>query len=60
MKNYSVRKMIINPKTNKRMRRVFVVDKGWFGWNIAYHVYNSDLNYDQLKPEDIKKIDFSK
>lgn len=54
----SVKHMVKHPATGKRLQRVFVTGKGWFGWNTTYHVYNSVENYEQLKNEDVAKIDF--
>jgi hypothetical protein len=54
----AVKKMIRHPVTGKRMKRVFVVDKGWYGWNTAYHVYNHVTNYKQLQQEEAVNVDF--
>ena len=59
MKSTAVRKMIVSPKTGKRLSRVFVTGKGWFGWNTIYHVYNSATNYSQLLRDEVSKIDWS-
>lgn len=58
--NVVVKKQILNPVTNKRMRKVFVKGKGYFIWNSAYHVYNMADNYEQMTTRDACHIDYSK
>ena len=55
----TVKKKVRHPDTGKLLSRLFVTGKGWYEWNTAYLVYNSKLDYEQLKTSDIQNIDFS-
>lgn len=54
----AIKHLIKHPATNKRLRRVFVEGKGWYGWNSAYHVYNSESTYEQLQEADRAKLQY--
>lgn len=60
MENKIVKKMIKNPYTGKRMREVFVAGVVCYRWNSAYRVYNSVVNFEQLRQNDVAKIDWRK
>ena len=57
----TIKKMIKNPNTGKRMKYVYVTieNAGWFSWNSVYHVYNSVKNFSQLESKHIFFIDYN-
>ena len=53
-------KIVRNPFTNVIMNEVYVNGKGIFRRNRIYNVYNSVLDYEQLKETDLVNIDYNK
>ena len=60
----AIREMIrVNPvrgNPGRPLPAVFVTGKGWYRWNWAYRVYNSNADYSQLQERELELIDFSR
>jgi hypothetical protein len=54
----TIKKKLRHPGSGKLLSRIFVTGKGWYEWNQVYKVYNSKLDYEQLKTSDLENIDF--
>lgn len=55
-----VRHRIRSLVDNKVFNVVYIRNKGEYDWNSVYRVYNRRSNYEQLRREDLKDIDFEK
>ncbi len=52
----TIKHMIKDRNTGKRLSNVFINGKGWYRWNSAFHVYNNVDNYEQLHNEDLPNM----
>jgi hypothetical protein len=54
-----VKKILVNPFTQKRQKSVWVAGKGWFRWNAEFRVYNAVSDYSQLQCCDVCNIEWN-
>lgn len=55
-----VNRAFTNPKTGKKMKKIYVQGKGWYGWNPVYKTYNHFTTNSLLSWREVTRIDYDK